>query len=167
MNRIGDCNRCGSCCNSEEGFPFPKNFPDSIRNWQFSDIQIAIPHYGILGLEGQPDGSLQIVTYYGNHNIQGNKIYWRWIYRKGLCKNLEPYEDEETYVQECPWLLDDDGTGRRECALVGTRYEEYWETICWSAIDNQGNPGMAPEVFTEEEAIAWKTAHPDCGYDWE
>ena len=168
MNRVGECNRCGSCCSCEgEGFPFPKNYPEAIRNWLFSAIQIKIPHYSILGLEGQPDGSMEILTYYGNHNIEGNKIYWRWVYRKGLCKNLEPYEDGETYVSECPWLLDDTGNGRRECALVGTRFEPYWEPICWSAIDILGNPGMAPETFTPLEREAWLTAHPLCGYDWE
>jgi len=168
MNRIGDCNRCGSCCSCEkEGFPFPRNYPDAIDRWQFNEFIVAVPHYGLLGIEGQPDGSLEVIAYYGNHNIEGNKIYWRWVKGKGLCKNLEPYDSVDPYVSECPWLLDDEGDGRRECALVGTRFEPLWEAICWSAIDDQGNPGMAPETFTQEERDAWKTAHPLCGYDWE
>ena len=121
MNRIGECNRCGSCCTSEEGFPFPVNFPDTIRNWSAANIKFAIPHYGILGLEVDDNGGLSIVEYYGNHNIVGNKIHWIWKYRLGLCKNIEPYEDQNAYIRECPWLLDDEGDGRRECALVGNK----------------------------------------------
>lgn len=163
MNRIGECNRCGSCCTSEEGFPFPKNFPDTVRNWQFSDIQVAIPHFAILGLEGQPDGSLQIVQYYGNHNILGNKIYWRWVHRKGLCKNLAPYDNAETYIQECPWLLDDDGTGRRACILEESpQYYDLWYAHC-----NANGDGLPPLEFTQEERDAWLANHPNCGYDWE
>ena len=163
MNRIGDCNRCGSCCSCEgEGFPFPKNFPDVIRNWNAPDIKIAIPHYGIIGLSVDDNGGLSIIEYYGNHNIIGNKIYWRWVYRKGICKNLEPYEDQETYSNECPWLLDDEGDGRRECALVGNKYEPLWNATC-----NAYGDGMAPLVFTQAERDAWLTAHPLCGYDWE
>ena len=167
MNRTGECNRCGSCCSCEkEGFPLPKNFPDVIRNWNAPDLKFAVPHYGVLGLEGQPDGSLQVITYYGNHNITGNKIYWRWVKGKGLCKNLEPYDSVDPHVSECPWLLDDEGDGRRECALL-PKFAELQNLICWSAIDGQGNPGMAPETFTQTERDAWLTAHPLCGYDWE
>ena len=102
-------------------------------------------------------GELIRIADYGNFNLTGYKVYWRWVFGHGFCTNLVPYDDENTYQTVCPFLKDEK-FGRRECALVGTIYEDWYTKAC---------NDMAPLVFTQEERDAWKTAHPLCGYDWE
>ena len=157
MIRQGTCNRCGDCCDSESGFPVDKLWPDSVRNWLAADVDALFPHGQLLGLGQDANGKLIIVDRYGNFTLRGNKIYWRWVSRQGLCTNAEPYDDENTFEVKCPLLLDDTGNGRRECALVGTRYESLWLRTC---------NNMAPVEFTQAEVSEWMALNPNCSYTW-
>ena len=158
MQRVGHCTRCGSCCTSEEGFPVPKNFPDAIRNWLVVDIEVNhIPHLNVLGLGENTDGSLKRVSNTFQFNLVGHKVYGLWVKGHGLCKNITPLDDENTYELVCPFL-EDEKFGRRECSLVGPQYASFFTKLC---------NDMAPLEFTQAERDAWKTAHPLCGYDWE
>jgi hypothetical protein len=158
MQRIGECVRCGSCCSSEEGFPVPKNFPEAIRNWRVIDIEDKhIPHLSVLGLGENTDGSLKRVSNTFTFNLTGYKVEGLWVEGHGLCKNITPLDDENAYELTCPFL-EDEKFGRRECALAGTQYENFYIKLCGD---------MAPETFTQEERDTWLSNHPLCGYDWE
>ena len=157
MQRIGHCSRCGSCCSSEEGFPVDKLFPDSIRNWNVANIEYQVPHLSLLGLTESTNGGLDISNRIFSFNLGGHKVYGLWVKGHGLCTNVVPLDDENTYELTCPFL-EDEKFGRRECSLVGTQYESFFTKLC---------NDMAPFEFTQGERDAWKTAHPLCGYDWE
>ena len=156
MLRTGSCNRCGECCTGEQGYPVPKNFPDAVRNWLAEDVQVHIPHLSLVGLAEGAQGELVRVTDYGNFNLGGHKVYWRWVFGHGLCTNLEPYDDENTYKTVCPFL-EKEKFGRRECSLVGTPYSDWFLNMCGD---------MAPEVFTQAEVDEWFTLNPGCSYVW-
>ena len=157
MVRTGTCNRCGSCCTSEEGFPVDKLFPDAKRNWNITDIEYQVPHLSLLGLAEDANGGLDISNRVFDFNLAGHKVEGLWVESHGLCTNIVPLDDENTYELVCPFL-EDEKFGRRECALVGTQYEDFYTKLCGD---------MAPETFTQTERDAWLTAHPLCGYDWE
>jgi hypothetical protein len=111
----------------------------------------------MVGLTEDASGKLVISEYYGNHNLKGNKIYWRWVPGHSLCKNLEPYDDPDTYELECPWLLPDPGDGTRPCAFVGTAYESIWQQFC----------GIEPpEESTVKMVEEWESRYPGCSYTW-
>ena len=169
MIRTGTCNRCGQCCGAD-GSPiqdnrFPYYFPDGVRTWLLANFELNFPYARMVGLEEGPNGEVHKIQDYGNHNILGNKIYWRWVPDHAICKNLEPYDDPETYSLECPWLLPDPGDGTRPCVFPGTKYQEDWERGC-SDIPTEGiyNP---PLHFDAEQLSFWQAAHPLCSYTWE
>ena len=157
MIRTGTCNRCGECCTGEQGYPVQKDWPGAVRNWQASDVTTHIPHLSLLGLGEGDHGELVKIADYGNFNLGGHKVYWRWVSPEhGLCTNLEPYDDESTYQTVCPFLRTEK-FGRRECALVGTQYEDWFLSNC---------KDMAPEIFTQVEVDEWFALNPSCSYVW-
>jgi hypothetical protein len=112
----------------------------------------------LVGLEAGPGGVLTVVSEYGNHNLPGGKkIYWRWVPGHSLCKNLEPYDDPDTYLDECPWLMDDPGDGTRPCAFVGSPYQDQWQAICGDE---------PPENYPAEFVAEWQQRYPGCSYTW-
>lgn len=157
MIRTGTCNRCGSCCTSNEGFPVDRLFPNSKLNWLHADVEYQVPHLAILGLGESADGGLEIVSNTFGFNLGGHKVDGLWVARHGLCTNVAPLDDENIYELVCPFL-EDEKFGRRECSLVGTQYEGFFTKLCGD---------MAPLEFTQAERDAWLSNHPDCGYDWE
>ena len=167
--RSGDCNRCGQCCGAsgspQQKNPWPKSWPSSIRHWPMAAFESVWPHAALVGLAADPvDGTVTVVENSGNHNITGNKIYWIWISGSGLCRDLEPYGDLASYSLECPWLLSDPGDGTRPCALVGTRFEDYWSIACDQG-PNQG--GIPPYEFESQVQVdQWFFRHPLCSFQY-
>lgn len=167
MNRVGECNRCGSCCTSDEGFPVPKNWPDAVRNWRALDVESQMPHLSVLGLGERPDGGLDIVSRTFGFNLTGHKVQGVWVYRQGLCKNIDPLDDENTYEKVCPFL-EDEKFGKRECSLMGTQYESFQTKLCGDMAPLEFVKWIDDEKQDDWLAVeAWNTAHPLCGYDWE
>jgi hypothetical protein len=123
----------------------------------YSDFA-AIWHYApLLGIEAGADGSVDIISEYGSINFTGDKIYWRWVPNHGLCKNLEPYDDPDTWSPECPFLLPDPGDGTRPCVFVGSKYEDEWLLVCG---------GEPPEDSSAEAVAEWQHWFPGCSYTW-
>jgi len=164
MQRQGECNLCGQCCGSNDSphqhNPWPGPWPEGMRNWQYADFEMIWPYLGMVGLAERPGGGVDVVQVYGNHNLKGNKIYWRWVPGHALCKNLEPYDDPDTYSLECPWLLPDPGDGTRPCAFIGSRFEDLWRACTMCSI-------AAPLENSAEDIAEWEWRHPACSYWWE
>ena len=156
MIRTGTCNRCGECCTGEQGYPVQKDWPDAVRNWLAVDVATHIPHLSLMGLGEGDHGELVRIANHGGFNLSGHKVKFTWIPKHGLCTDLEPYGDGETYLTVCPFLKAEK-FGRRECALVGTQYEDWYTKTCGD---------MAPEIFTQEEVDEWFTLNPSCSYIW-
>lgn len=161
--RQGSCNRCGQCCGADGSpnqlSPWPKNWPEAIRNWQYTDFATVMGQAGVVGLQANiQNGTVEKVEDYGQFNIKGKKIQWRWVPNNGLCKNLTPPEDPDTWSHECPMLLPDPGDGSRPCALVNTKHEWMYTASCF--------PEGPLQFRTAAEVDQWTTDHPLCSHSW-
>lgn len=167
--RTGTCERCGECCTGEQGFPVPRNWPDAVRNWKRLDVEEHLPHLSLLGLGEDENGKLMKIADYGNFNLPGHSVYWRWVMGHGLCTNLEPLDDENTYEAICPFLEDESG-GRRECSLVGTIYEEYYWRTCGDMaperLDDQYDINNNIQYTAQQQADRWFGNNPSCTYNY-
>ena len=161
----GTCNRCGQCCGADgspnQTNPWPKNWPDAIKKWQYVDFEGVMGQAGVVGLqEDAITGEVEQIADYGNFTLKGDTIDWRWVPNNGLCKNLEPAADPNTFSLECPMLLPDTGDGRRECVLVGSKYE-------WMYLGSGVCYPEGPEVFATQAMLdQWETDHPLCSHTW-
>lgn len=156
MQRQGVCSHCGQCCGAdgspEQRNPWPRTWPEALRNWEKAYLEEQIPLFKVF-VHPSKGGEL-----YGRVRI-GNKWYrWIWVPGHGLCEDLRPWGDTSSFSEECPLLMDDPGDGTRPCALVGTEYEYIWARLC------QPEPPMEKNV---DEVAVWQSRHPLCSYAWE
>lgn len=150
----GECNRCGQCCGAEgspeQASPWPRKYPQSIRNWQYEDVLQIWPQAILFGLikKGLPDENVGPVKQAGYTILHRRKFRWIWIEDKGICKDLFPYGGPP-YSLECPLLDGEPGDEVRPCALFGTDFEWMQRRAC------NPFPRLPPSK-------AWYRRHPLC-----
>jgi len=152
MMREGFCNRCGQCCGApgspEQDSPWPNDWPESVRTWSMGSLP------PILQLTSTPyHGGAR----FGQVIVGSDVCHWIWVGGHGLCRDKEPYGDETTYDDTCPFLLDPLEDGTVPCAFVGTYLESIWETMC------KPSP---KQTMSERNILLWRRRHPKCSYTW-
>lgn len=160
--KTGACNNCGQCCGggnpvSDPGSPFPKSWPNSVRNWVLS----ALEGTELFKFTGHP--VLGGATY-GNFKLGSNTIRWIWVEGVGLVKDAPAWGNPATYVPECP-LLDDESGGEFACLAEGQVWTRGTVSISGDALRaffGCRDIGL-PDEWPENKATDWATAHPNCG----
>jgi hypothetical protein len=164
--RSGTCSRCGQCCGAEgspnQANPWPPNWPSALRTWSLDDVNELWPQMTMFGFSnlgdqiGIPPGEEA-----GNYRPrgQGTRYYYVWVEGHACCKDISPGHDGSSYSLECPFLMDDQGDGRRECALVGTQDDGAYTKACF--------PEGPLEFDTQEMVDQWEGDHPLCSFTWE
>jgi len=156
FTRQGTCNRCGECCgyprstDGGQNNPWPKTWPESLRNWTPESIAYHLP---ILQFSSD-----MVNTPNDNFTIKGQRCYWIWVPGKGLCTDLPPYGDVSTYDQRCPLLASKEPDGTVPCRLIGTNQESVWNMFC--------EPVPPMQMETQEQVDKWFTNCPSCSYTY-
>lgn len=166
--RQGTCNLCGQCCGAlsspNSSNPWPRYWPQAMRNFTWEDFVTAMPHAEALGAKPTPDGKVDLsgLKLSGNLNVGGHVIKFKIISGEGVVRVTQG----QNYCKECPFLLPDPGDGTRPCALVGTMYESWWTEVCDEG-PADGRVGVPPFVIeTQEEVDEWFWRHPDCSFEY-
>lgn len=158
LQKMGSCNNCGQCCGCETApnrmSPFPRRWPEAVRNWTIASIEENAPIFRIIGhpsLGAQRQGTFRL----GN-----NTFRWTWVTGHGLNANAPPWGDETAYEPQCPVLLPREPDGSYPCGVEGTE----WEIVC----DALGcrERGM-PEFLEEASWEQYITDHPLCSLDYQ
>lgn len=164
--RQGECNRCGECCIS----PFPKDWPDALRNHSFLKIVRLWPHAVLFGCIEPPGGGIsrRPGMDFGTTLIPGGgppkQFYWKFVEGHGYCKDTSADHNGTEHSLECPFLLDDPGDGTRPCGLVGTSREFAYTNWCHEGLDKSGSP---PKVLGLKSMVdKWFENNPSCSYTY-
>jgi hypothetical protein len=133
--------------------PFPKTWPEALRNWTPQSIVDSCP---IFQITGHPAfGGHR----YGAVRVGQNTLRWVWIVGRGLNTNLPPWDDEGTYEPQCPALLGETG-GEYPCAVEGTPWDIIRASLGCREI------GM-PEFLEAERWLEYLVDHPLCSLDYQ
>ena len=169
--RSGECNRCGECCGAQTApspkSPWPKSWPDSIRNHSYAQITAEWPQAILFGVVPDGDGITKSADN-GTTRIAGGgapqDFYWVHVDGVGYCKDTSPGHDGSSYLPECPFLKDDPGDGSRPCGLVGTNNDNDFRVACEEGPTNAGIPSLQFE--TQAEVDRWFAKHPSCSFEY-
>ena len=152
LKRSGVCRKCGQCCGApgspEQDSPWPNDWPESEITWQVQHLPLILqltstPHHG-----GAKAGQVA---------VGDNICYWIWVPGHGLCKDKEPFGDETSYQDTCPFLLEVQEDGTVPCAFIGTELEFIWESMC------KPSPKL---MMRESNVLLWRQRHPKCSFTW-
>lgn len=162
MIKQGACNGCGQCCGggnpvSDPGSPFPKGWPNSVRNWALAELEATevfkFTNHPALGAPS-----------YGSFKLGSNTIRWIWVEGVGLVKDMPPWGDPSNYVPECP-LLGGESGGVFACLAEGqvwTRGQIEISGDSLRAYFGCRDIGL-PDELPESDAAQWAADHPNCG----
>ena len=164
--RQGTCNRCGQCCGADgspnQASPFPKNWPEALRNWSLDDVVNEVcPQLGMFGFGNIGDQiGVAPENRVGSYRVKGQQKYYVWMQNLGPCKDTSPGHDGTSYSLECPFLdpTEGDPNNIRPCALIGTGDDGAYAKFCYPE---------GPEAFETQAMVdQWETDHPECSHNW-
>lgn len=177
--RTGDCNRCGQCCGADgsprQHNPWPSNWPDAWGSKSASRVIEMWPHAQFL-MSGLETNARETVKLKANGTIKitgqgAGNYHYVWVEGQGFCKDISAKHDGSGYSLECPFLAPDPGDGSRPCALVGSREESKFTSLCQDGDIRKGienRTGLPPLVLdTQEQVDTWFARHPDCSFTYE
>lgn len=168
--RQGVCSRdeggaeCGQCCGAEgspnQANPWPKNWFEHHRNWQFIDFEAQFQYMNLFGIVPDVDGKPLKAQDVGSVRFTGGgparDYYYTWVEGRP-CKDTSAAHDGSSHSLECPFLVDDPGDGTRPCGLVDEIDQSRIEGSCWF---------QEPVRFEQRQKDEWEANHPLCSYTW-
>ena len=157
--RTGECNQCGECCSD---LPWALK-PSRVRNWELSRMKLNIPVLQLIPfVKVTGDDNRRNKPKKTHGYIQRGQHVFRYIFADDdLHKDLPPFGDPNTVSRECPFLLPDDGDGKRPCGLYGTKSHKIWENHC-----QEMSLGVPLHGATQMEIDQWFEDHPSCSFDY-
>lgn len=164
FQRQGTCNRCGQCCGAEgspnQRNPWPRNWFESHRNWQYVHFESQFQYMDLFGIVAGPDGKPVKQQDVGSVRFTGGggprDYYYVWVDGRP-CKDTSAAHDGSSHSLECPFLADDPGDGTRPCGLVGEIDQSRIDVTCWFE---------EPVIFEQRQKDEWEASHPLCSYGW-
>jgi len=158
--RTGECNQCGECCSD---LPWAMK-PAYIRNRTIKYVKKLFPPavslIPFVRVRNMDDWKIKPKKDYDS--VQRGSNTFHYIFTDGgLHKDLEPYGDSATVSRECPFLLPDNGDGKRPCGLYNTKSHAIWQDHC-----SELNAGVPPRETTREVIDRWFRDHPNCSFEY-
>lgn len=162
--RINDCNRCGQCCGADgspnQASPWPEKWLESHAKWDADVFESVWPYAQFLGI-GKAQGKPFLQDDFGSVKFKGGgnprEYFYTWINGRP-CKDISVNKDGTSYSLECPLLKGNPGDTVRPCGLVGEKWENFYQQVCFPE---------GPEQFqTQEQLDQWRADHPLCSHDW-
>lgn len=162
MQISGTCNDCGQCCGCETApnriGPLPRNYPDAVRNW---DMDFLFNEKLIFKITDHP---VRGGATYGGFSISTGTYYWRWVPGYGLCANLPPYDDADTWEPQCPVLQEVQPDGTYPCGIEDIEINMPGGKIAGNDIRASMGCRWLPDTMTDESWNQWITDHPNCSF---